>query len=270
MSAPVYSKDCVILMHGLARSSSSLLLMEWKLKREGFQTVNINYPSTDYTIEELAEATVPTALAKCKDASVVHFVTHSMGGILLRYWMEQAERRPKKLGRSVMLGPPNQGTPLVDQMTVIPGFELWNGPAGMQLGTGDNSLPLSLGPVDWPLGIVAGSQSVSPFLSAMLDEANDGKVPVSATTVQGMADHIILPVTHTFMMNNPKVQDQVFAFLKTGKFVRDDYTERRRGKRIVVGVTVTSRKVVWLFLEQLRLDFVPALHRLQGRPAAQG
>ncbi|MEM7438294.1 MAG: alpha/beta hydrolase [Pseudomonadota bacterium] len=221
MVSPANSKECVVLLHGLARSSTSLLLMEWRLKREGYETVNLSYPSKDDTIEKLAEATLPAALVQCKDASRVHFVTHSMGGILLRYWMKDPGRRPAHLGQSVMLGPPNQGSPVVDQMTDLPGFELWNGPAGIQLGTDDNGLPRTLGPVDWPLGIIAGNQSVSPILSAMMDEENDGKVPVSSTRVDGMADHIVMPVTHTFMMNNPRVQDQVIAFLKAGQFARD-------------------------------------------------
>lgn len=221
MATPAPAKDCVVLLHGLARSANSMLLMEWRLKREGFDTVNVNYPSTDRTVEQLAEATLPVALMGCKTAPRVHFVTHSMGGILLRYWLADRRRRPGNLGRTVMLGPPNQGTPLVDQMTEIPGFELFNGPAGAQLGTGDDSLPRRLGPVDWPVGIIAGNQSISPFLSSMIDGANDGKVPVRATAVTGMADHLVMPVTHTFMMNNPKLQDQVVAFLKTGRFARD-------------------------------------------------
>lgn len=220
MAAPATAKDCVVLLHGLARSSKSLLLLEWRLKREGYDTQNLDYPSTDATIETLANETIPKALHGCREAPQVHFVTHSMGGILLRAYLAQASQRPARLGRTVMLGPPNQGTPIVDQMTELPGFELWNGPAGAQLGTGEDSLPKKLPPVDYPVGVIAGSQSISPLLSALMPGPNDGKVPVTSTAVKGMADHIVLPVTHTFMMNNPKVQDQVIAFLKTGHFAR--------------------------------------------------
>lgn len=221
MATPAQASECVVLLHGLARSSSSMLLMEWRLKREGYDVVNVDYPSTANSIETLASSVVPQSLYACREAAKVHFVTHSMGGILLRYYMKTASRRPARLGRTVMLGPPNQGSPVVDQMTVLPGFELWNGPAGLQLGTGEDSLPRRLGPVDFELGVIAGSQSISPLLSSFMDGPNDGKVPVTSTAVKGMRDHIVMPVTHTFMMNNPKVQDQVVAFLKTGRFQRD-------------------------------------------------
>lgn len=221
MTPPAQAAECVVLLHGLARSSSSLLLMEWRLKREGFAVVNMDYPSKADTIEALATSVIPQALQACGAAPKVHFVTHSMGGILLRYYMKQAHRPPDRLGRTVMLGPPNQGSPVIDQMTDLPGFELWNGPAGRQLGTGADSLPRQLGPVEFEVGVIAGSQSISPLLSAMMEGPNDGKVPVAATAVQGMRDHIVMPVTHTFMMNNPKVQDQVIEFLHTGRFRHD-------------------------------------------------
>ena len=211
-------QDCVVLLHGLARTATSFKLMEWRLSNEGYHVVNVDYPSKKATIEDLADIAIPNALKACKDARKIHFVTHSMGGILLRYYMKRTSKHPENLGNTVMLAPPNQGSPIVDQLHELPGFELWNWIAGLQLGTGDDSLPLSLGPVEFPGGVIEGNQSISPIFSTLLESPNDGKVTVSRTKVDGMADHIVLPVTHTFMMNNPKVYQQVMAFLKTGKF----------------------------------------------------
>lgn len=221
-STSARASECVVLLHGLARSANSMLIMEWNLKRFGYDVVNVDYPSKEATIEDLADRAIPDALYSCRDAKTVHFVTHSMGGILLRYYMERVSHHPARLGRSVMLGPPNHGSPVIDQMHDVPGFELWNGIAGMQLGTGEDSLPSQLGPVSFELGVIAGEQSLNPLLSSMIEGPNDGKVSVESTKVEGMSDHLVLPVTHTFMMNNPTVLEQVVYFLAHGEFKRTD------------------------------------------------
>ncbi|MFT7186000.1 MAG: pimeloyl-ACP methyl ester carboxylesterase [Pseudohongiellaceae bacterium] len=218
ISTPIQANECVILLHGLARSSRSMAKLETALKRKGFITVNSNYPSTKHDIETLADEAINHALSQCPEGSKVNFVTHSMGGILVRQFF--SKQRIKNLGSVVMLGPPNKGSQVVDRLTNLPGFKTVNGPAGTQLGTSEMSVPNKLGAVNYEVGIIAGTRSINLILSTMLPKPNDGKVSVENTKLIGMTDHITLPVMHPFMMNNNAVISQVLHFLECGMFNR--------------------------------------------------
>lgn len=215
---PAYASDCVILLHGLARSSASMSKMEAALVEAGFKTVNHNYPSTKHQIARLSEHEISAALSFCSADDTVHFVTHSLGGILVRHFL--SARNLDHLGRVVMLGPPNKGSHVVDLLREMPGYELINGPAGLQLGTEASSVPNVLGPATFEVGIIAGDKSINLILSTMLANPDDGKVSVESTKLQGMSDHIVLPVTHPLMMRDREVISQTLHFLQSGMFKR--------------------------------------------------
>lgn len=213
------SKENVILLHGLARTKFSMARLATELAND-YHLINHTYPSRKYSIEELARLAIKPALARCNKNQPVHFVTHSLGGILVRQYL--SEHDIPNLGHVVMLGPPNHGSEIVDFFKQSPFlqtlFYAANGPAGKQLGTDQTSKPNSLGEVKFPLGVVAGNKSFNLLLSMFLPTEGDGKVTVESSKVQGMIDHLILPVDHTFMMRDPTVIRQVKAFLQNGFF----------------------------------------------------
>lgn len=226
--------ECVVLLHGLARTSTSMNKMEQALKDDGYLTANIDYPSRHHEIAELATEAVSEGLQRCReqdDVEKIHFVTHSLGGILLRQYL--STETIEELGRVVMLGPPNQGSGAVDDLDGVPGFDWINGPAGRQLGQGESSVPVALGPVDFELGVIAGNRSIDPITSAVLQNPDDGRVSVEDTKVEGMDDFIVVEHSHAFMMRMRKPIELTKSFLRTGQFHPDtvDAPESDKGSQ---------------------------------------
>ena len=213
--------ECVVALHGLARSAASMKKLVTELEQAGYSVANIDYPSRKFTISELAHSAVATGLDSCEQhgAEVVHFVSHSMGGILIRQYLET--QSIEHLGRVVMLAPPNQGSEVVDALRDTPGFELLNGPAGLQLGTDAGSIPSTLGPATFDLGVVAGTRSINLLLSTYLPDPDDGKVSVASARLQGMCDFLAVGVSHPFIMRDDDVIEQVIHYLSNGQFSRD-------------------------------------------------
>lgn len=210
----------VLLLHGLARSNRSMMKIEESLSSEGYKAINVSYPSTKYPIEFLADEILSEIIERYRkiSPSKIHFVTHSMGGIIIRYYLKH--HKLPNLGRVVMISPPNQGSELVDRLMETLIFKKINGPAGRQLGTTEDSLPLNLGPVDFELGVIAGNRSINPLYSFLIPGPDDGVVSVERTKVEGMKDFLVLPDSHTFIMQSEAVVEQVIHFLKYGAFKR--------------------------------------------------
>ncbi|MBZ0166862.1 MAG: alpha/beta hydrolase [Candidatus Omnitrophica bacterium] len=212
------SDDCVILLHGLARTKKSMRKMERTLTARGYDVVNDGYKSRKDRVEALAEEYIPLAIEKCqrKHPRKIHFVTHSMGGILVRSYF--AKHELANLGRVVMLSPPNKGSEAVDKLSHVPGWKLINGTAGEQLNTSEDSLPLSLGPANFEVGIITGNKSVNLFLSTLIPGKDDGKVSIDSARLEGMTDFQVVEHSHPFIMQKDDVIGQTIHFLEYGTF----------------------------------------------------
>ena len=205
------NREHVVLLHGMGRTSRSMFYIDRCLRKAGFDTSNIGYPPRR-PIAELAEH-VAARLPHVD--SPLHFVTHSMGGIILRKLALDA--RPENLGRVVMLGPPNRGSRLASWLRNNWCFRKYFGPPGQELGDGPESVPIGLGPVDFDLGVIAGTRYLDP-VGVLLRKRNDGRVRVDETKIDGMSQHIELPTSHSFMIFRPAVIRQAIQFLREGCF----------------------------------------------------
>ena len=207
----------VIVLHGLVRSAASMNKMSQALNRAGYHVCNIQYPSRKYGIKQLAIDFVYPEINKClpNTTSEINFVTHSMGGIILR---QLAQTTDLKIHRAVMLSPPNQGSELVDKLKVVPLFAIINGQAGLSLGTELESVPNTLGRINFSTGIITGDRSHNLFYSYLIPGADDGKVAINRARVEGMQDFLIVPYSHSFIMNKDIVIQKTIQFLQSEKF----------------------------------------------------
>jgi triacylglycerol lipase len=212
----VHAAECVILLHGLIRTPRSMSELEDALTEAGYLTFNEGYPSRDADVDALADMAIEPALANCREqgAARISFVTHSLGGILVRYNL--AENDLAEPGRIVMLAPPNDGSEIVDSLRGVPGVAWFYGPAFLQLGTDESSVLRQLGRPDFEVGIIAGQST--GMLSGMLPGNDDGTVSVESARLEGAADFLVVDAGHTFIMNNNSVVYQALFFLENGYF----------------------------------------------------
>jgi pimeloyl-ACP methyl ester carboxylesterase len=214
------TRDGVVLLHGISRTALSFRKMQLALERAGFITLNLDYLSRSKALEALAEDIHP-AIQHFADSidTPVHFVGHSMGGLLARVYI--ARHRPKRLGRVVMLGTPNGGSEIADRLKNFGAFRAFFGPAGQQLGTQRSAVDdAMLPPIDYPVGVIAGNRSIDPVAGTMLPKPHDGRVSVANTRLDGMADHIIVETSHPWLVRNGLAIEQTITFVRDGSFRR--------------------------------------------------
>jgi len=209
-----------VLLHGLARTSGSMAEMADALRAAGYVVINVDYPSREHPIQVLAERAVNRGLQGCKAAEArrIHFVTHSLGGILVRHYL--ADHALPELGRVVMLSPPNQGSEVADALRDEALYQWFNGPAGQQLGTGPDGIPARLPEVTYPTGVITGDSPAfyDAWVADVFPGPHDGKVSVARARVEGMSDFLVVPYSHTFIMNAGDVITQTLHFLREGRF----------------------------------------------------
>ncbi len=213
--------DRVVLLHGLGRSSSSMESLEARLLEARFTVHNIDYSSTEGTPEQLL-ASVTASIDECCSPSMaapgarLHFVTHSLGGILARAYL--ARQRPDNMGRAVLLAPPNSGSEIVDAIGDSALFSGVFGPTGQDLGTDPGSFPNRLPPPDYEVGIIAGSRSINPIGSMLIPGPDDGAVSIENSKLEEASGFLVIDATHTFIMHDDEVIRQTIHFLRTGAF----------------------------------------------------
>jgi pimeloyl-ACP methyl ester carboxylesterase len=213
------TEDGVVLLHGISRTPRSFCRMQAAIEASGFATLNLGYASRRKALEPLAEDIHP-AIERFADGleGSVHFVGHSMGGLLARVYL--AKYRPKRLGRVVMLGTPNRGSEIADYLKDFAPYRIYFGPAGQQLITNRDKAPdIIIPPVDYAVGIIAGNRSLYPIASAFfLPKPNDGRVSVENTKLDGMTDHVVVSASHPWLVRNTSAIGHTIAFLRDGRF----------------------------------------------------
>jgi len=212
------ASEGVVLLHGLSRSGTSLAKIEEALTNAGYVVVNKDYPSRTAPIAQLSQQAIDASLADTRlaDCAKIHFVTHSLGGLLVRDYLSR--QSIPKLGRVVMLGPPNNGSEVTDRLKDWHLYQLVSGPAGQELGTDAQSPPKRLGRVNFELGVIAGDRSINWINSLIIPGPDDGKVSVENSNVTGMKDHLVVHATHPMMMRDSAVISACLRFLRTGSF----------------------------------------------------
>ncbi len=211
-------KECVIVIHGMGRTKKSMNRIEKSLVKNNYTVWNESYPSRSESIEKLAVEHIEKGLAFCNKAKAetIHFVTHSLGGIMVRYYLQ--EHKIDNLGKIVMLSPPNKGSEVADFLKDVYMYKLTMGPAGQQLGTGPNSLPKTMRPIGANVGIITGNKTLDPWFSPLIPGADDGKVSVESAKLDEMSDFMVVESTHAFIMKNALVIDEIKYFVKHGVF----------------------------------------------------
>lgn len=225
-------EELVVLLHGLSRTRLSLMRLELRLRLAGYATYNWPYRSRLHSIHDLRQA-FADLLLRLKDSkfTCIHFVGHSLGGLLIRAGLcpEGAAYLPQgfltdfPLGRIVQIAPPNQGVGIIERLERGPWLRLVGRPA-RELRTGAEWLStISLPQAD--LGVIAGTRRIHPlnpssWINALhgVDEPHDGTVEVRSAEMPGVKDSLRLDASHTFIADDPRTIAATIRFLRSGHF----------------------------------------------------
>ncbi|WP_025897132.1 esterase/lipase family protein [Sneathiella glossodoripedis] len=212
-------KELVILVHGLGRSSASMWLIDDRLQNMGYKTCRVDYRSRELGLVKLIED-LGKEIGKCtiKYANLksIHFVTHSLGGPLVRAYF--GENEMSGLGRVVMLSPPNSGSPLVDFANQFQSARDILGPTAAELHTGPDSWLARLPKPDYEVGIIGGDITFNPVAAYLLPGRDDGVVPLSHMWMEGMTDFTSVQATHVTIRYSKAASENIASFLQNGSF----------------------------------------------------
>jgi pimeloyl-ACP methyl ester carboxylesterase len=221
------SRGTVVLLHGFAGLPILSRPQARMLRRAGFETRELGYDSWGKSLAQICDRLVPRiARIAERSAGPIHFVGHSMGGLVIRALL--SVWRPSNLGHVVMLGTPNAGSEVADFVDSWTLLRPILGQAGPALVTRRaTSVDALFGPIDYSLGIIAGDWRIpTATLSRLIPGPNDGKVSVASTWLAEAADHIVLPLPHTLLLYHRDAHRAVRHFLIHGCFdaeARRDY-----------------------------------------------
>ena len=207
--------ELVVLLHGMLRTKRSMSSVEKILQKQGYATLNITYPSSKLSIEQIVEF-IHEIISVHKAYKKIHFIGYSLGGLVIRAYLHK--HKLSNLGKVVMVGTPNQGSESADKFKHMWLFKKLIGPAGQQLGTDQDKFKHIFGKVYYELGVIAGSAAIDPINYMIIPKPNDGKVSVESTKIKGMTDHIVIKTNHTFMIRSTRVLKQILSFLQRSKF----------------------------------------------------
>jgi len=230
---PPMQGRAVVVLHGLIRSRESMArLCDYLERKGGFTVINVTYPSTRRGIGQHAAA-LGRIIENLDGITEIHFVGHSMGNIVIRHYLgDQLDRstgrlRERRCKRMVMLAPPNQGSHLAAALSENGAFSAINGTPGRQLGAEWNAIKDKLAIPPFEFGIIAGGRGDGKGYNPILPGDDDGTVRVATTHLKGEKDFVVLPVLHSFMMNDRQVMEYTLRFLQEGRFRPQSVTPKR-------------------------------------------
>lgn len=209
-------QEVVIMLHGLWRSIRAMQPMARYLTERGYTTVNVPYASFRHDLDKLVSLVAEEIRPWIEQGKTVHFVTHSLGGVVLKRLLELVHI--EKIGRVVMLAPPHRGSEIVDWILSSPLRTVKGvlGPAGEFLSSARMSEHSENFPPDVEAAVIMGDKSGIPFFRRLLDASNDGLVSVEKGRLLGIKEFEIVNADHTFISSDLSVMQLVANFIKLG------------------------------------------------------